>query len=52
MIERLLTFIVFIDVAARLCAGDGSIPELVGTARSFLNAYLLFRNPLCLSTHT
>jgi len=26
----------FFDVAARLCAGDGPIAELVGTARSFL----------------
>ena len=28
--------VVFFDVAARLCAGDGPIAELVGTVRSFL----------------
>ena len=35
-VTRECAIVGFFDVAARLCAGDGPIAELVGTARSFL----------------
>jgi len=35
-VTRECAIVGFFDVAARLCAGDGPIAELVGTVRSFL----------------